>query len=741
MLSTVSRADDLDNLRLKWQQMLAGGATLDTTISQVRSRLTSIQSTGRNDWNSLQKASGRTALWTDLASTTVSADISSTYGRLHDMAIAWATPGQSLYQDPGLLGDITSAMDWMDSNRYNSRSTEYDNWWDWEIGTPAYVVDIAILLHDQLTPDQMTRYMAAVQRFDSNPAIMIVNTVSTGANLADKCKIALLRGVLVKDPNQVATAVRLLSPVFAYVTSGDGFYVDGSFIQHTRHPYTGSYGLVLLGDVANLLWLLAGSPYDVTDPGRANLTFWDTDGFAPLLYEGAMMDMVRGRAISRNSSPDHAIGHTTIASLLRIAQFAAPDHSAWLQSAIKRWLLDDTSRDWSSNLPLDLIPVAASLLNNNTVAPADLPSASRIYASMDRTLHLRPGWAAGIAMHSTRIYNFESINNENLKGWHTGDGMTYLYNADLTQFSGNFWPTVDPQRLPGTTVIAGSTARQSQLGGSNAVGGASLDGYSAVMMQLNPDGRQLNAKKSWFLFDGELVALGSDIRSTAAGKTVETIIESRAVKATDTFTTDPNGAWANLSDTIGYYFPDGSPFQSLNEVRTGAWRDINAGGPTTKLTSQYQTLWFDHGVTPAGATYSYVLLPGLSAGDTAAYAASPAVQIAQNDAMAQGVIQIALGIQAVNFWAPSPQPVAGITSDGVASVLVHQANGLLNVAVADPTQANTGTLHVEIAAPASTVVSQDDGVTVTQTTPTLRLSVNVKGAHGKSFHVSLSVNQ
>src|SRR5215472_13512910 len=97
MLSIVSRADDLDNLRLKWRQMLAGGATLDTTISQVRSRLTSVQSTGRNDWNSLQKASGRTALWTDLASTTVSADISSTYGRLHDMAIAWATPGQSFY--------------------------------------------------------------------------------------------------------------------------------------------------------------------------------------------------------------------------------------------------------------------------------------------------------------------------------------------------------------------------------------------------------------------------------------------------------------------------------------------------------------------------------------------------------------------------------------------------------------------------------------------------------------------
>src|SRR5262249_18393536 len=152
-------------------------------------------------------------LWTDQASTTVSADISNTYGRLRDMAVAWATPGQTLYQDPGLLADILAGLDWMDAHRYNSRSSEYDNWWDWEIGTPAILVDTVILLHDQLTPDQLTRYMAAVQKFDSNPSIMIVNTVSTGANLADKCKIALLRGVLVQDPVQIATAVKDLSPV------------------------------------------------------------------------------------------------------------------------------------------------------------------------------------------------------------------------------------------------------------------------------------------------------------------------------------------------------------------------------------------------------------------------------------------------------------------------------------------------------------------------------------------------
>jgi hyaluronate lyase len=738
LLPALASADSFDDLRLRWRQMLIGGTSLDTTIPQIQSGLASINSTGKRNWSSLQTAAARQSLWTDIASTTVSADISSNYSRLNSLALAWATPGQSLYQDSGLLADLRSALNWMDGNRYNARvPQEYDNWYDWEIGAPVLLTNIAILLYDQLTADELSRFMAAIERFDSNPAIMIVNTVSTGANRTDKCKIALLRGILVKDPNKISLAVADLSPVFAYVTSGDGFYIDGSFVQHTRHPYTGSYGLQLIADIADLLNLLSGSAFDVTDPARANVIRWVNDSFSPPLYEGAMMDMLRGRAISRNSSTDHVIGHSVIAALLRITQFASPGDATALRGSIKRWLLDDTSRDFAANLPLDLIGEANRILGDGSIPAADLQSASRVYASMDRVVHLRPTWAAGIAMHSTRIYNYESINNENLHGWHTGDGMTYFYNADLTQFGDSFWPTVDPQRLPGTTVIAGSTARQSQTGGSNVVGGASADEYSAVMMQLSPDGRQLSAKKSWFLFDDELVALGADIRSTAAGKTVETIVENRRVTSDPMFTADPNGAWAHQAG-IGYYFPDGAPWQSLNQPHSGAWRDINAGGPALVLTSQYQTLWFDHGVLPAGASYSYILLPGKSADDTAAYALSPAVRIVENDAIVQAVSHTGLGITAANFWSAGGNTAAGITCDSVASVVVHQASGLIDIAVADPTQANNGVIHLEIATPASSVISNDDSVSVDQLSPTIRLSVSVKNAAGKSFQASVA---
>ena len=107
-----------------------------------------------------------------------------------------------------------------------------------------------------------------------------------------------------------------LGPIFAYVTTGDGFYEDGSFLMHGRYPYNGGYGKSLLEDMADLIDLLAGSPWAVRDPRRSNLYRWVFDAFEPLIFRGGMMDMVRGREISRNGSSDQAAGHSAAAGIL-----------------------------------------------------------------------------------------------------------------------------------------------------------------------------------------------------------------------------------------------------------------------------------------------------------------------------------------------------------------------------------------------------------------------------------------
>ena len=65
---------------------------------------------------------------------------------------------------------------------------------------------------------------------------------------------------------------------------------------------------------------------------------------------------------------------------------------------------------------------------------------------------------------------------------------------------------------------------------------------------------------------------------------------------------------------------------------------------------------------------------------------------------------------------------------------------MLNIAVSDPTQVNIGIIHIEIPTTAAAIVSQDDAVSFDQISPTVRLSINAKGSHGKSFRTSLTAN-
>lgn len=729
-------ADPFDDVRLKRHAMLTGGAGIDYSLPQIHARLANIESSARGYWSSLQKDPGRAALWPDLASATISAQITSAWSRLKSMALAWATPGQNLYGDAALLADVRSAAAWLEENRYNARvPKEYDNWWDWEIGTPLQLGDLLVLLHDQLTPEETAKYAAAIDRFDSDPRVMIVSTVSTGANRVWKCMGMLLRAIAVKDAAKLQLASDSLGAVFPYVTSGDGFYQDGSFIQHGRHPYTGGYGNAFISQLADVLQLLAGSPWDVKDPARDNVYRWVFDSFEPLIYRGAMMDMVRGREVSRAGSGDHGAGHSAAAGILRLSQLAPAGPAVKMQSMVKEWLVSDTSRDWSAGIALDeVMPLSRLLADSGIPARGELLG-SWIFAGMDRVAHLRPGWGFGVAMHSSRIYNFESINNENLHGWHSSDGMTYLYTNDLTQFSDGFWPTVDPQRLPGTTVVAGSMPRSNQVGGSPVAGGATVDGYSAVMMQLRPSGGQLNAKKSWFLVDDAVFALGSDIGSTAPDQHVETIVEDRLITGDPAFTVAEDGKWACLGGDLGYFFPNGGGWKSERADRQGSWREINAGGSPAAIVRRYQTIWFDHGATPDGASYAYVLLPGKNAAAVAAYAAAPGVRIVENSAQAHAVSKPALGLRAVNFWTDNKKTSDGITSDRIASVLVIEAGGAIQVAVADPTQANAGAIHIEIDRAAAGVTEKDDAISIDQLSPVLRLSVNVANARGRSIKV------
>jgi hyaluronate lyase len=709
-----SWADEFDTLRSYWASQLVG-----TNLSS--STLNSRANTANGYWSSMNTNAGRTNLWSTLPLGSSSANLTSTFSRLEQMALAWATPGCSVQGHSDLAAAIAEGMDWMCANVYTPTTAEYANWWDWEIGAPQQFNNALVLLYPALSGLQITNYINSVDHF-SPP----VRTWMTGANLADKCKVVLIRGIVGRNASKLSSGQTNLSPVFPYVTTGDGFYTDGSFRQHTTLAYTGTYGNVLLNDIAQLVNLLNGSTWEVTDPNLANVYAWVTNSFAPLIYHGAMMDMVRGRAVSRSGETEINDGNSTITAARQIALFAPPEVAA----ALTNW----------ANSPW-------------------LPPAQYQFPCMDRVVALRPGFGFGLSLSSTRIANYESINGENLHGWFTGDGMTYLYlGTNETQFIGAFWPTVDPYHLPGTTVQTKSrtdAVGEARTTSQNWVGGAQVaDTYGLAGMSLAAYGTTLTAKKSWFMFDNEVVCLGAGI-TCGDSYGVDTTVEDRRLGSapTNSFTlngvvypptigwsTNPASAsWCALDGVGGYFFPGGATnLQAMIVSNTGSWFQINTNYATNLLSDNYLKLWFGHGLRPTNATYAYVLLPGMSRTAVSNYAAGPGILVLTNTTTVQAASKPALGIVAANFWADGTNSADLITVNKKASVITLETASGLSVGVADPTQTNTSNLTVTLNRPATTLVSADPGVTVVQLTPQIILSVNLSGSLGKTFQAVFS---
>ena len=743
-------ATDYTTLQNKWHDLLTGGTLYDPNDPDIANQISKITSQAQSTWNTLNKSASRTYLWSDLTSTTISGQITTAYARIETMALAYSTTGSPLQGNTSLSTDITNAMNWMNTNRYSTSKSQYDNWWDWQIGAPSHINNIVTLMYSNLSSAQRTTYLNAVDHF--TPSLI---SSDTGANRVWKATVIALRGILVQDNSKILAARDGLSQVFLYVTSNDGFYIDGSFVQHKNQAATGAYGGGLIFDLANMMYLLNGSPWSITDPNQKNVYQWVYNSFGPLIYKGAIMDMTMGRVISRPDSQDHVDGAGIIAAIIRLSQSASPSDASTYKSMVKYWITADTYRSFLGNEPISYIISAKQFINDSSIMPISEPIAIKLFPSMDRAVDLQPGFGFGISMSSNRIYNFEAINKENYHGWYTGDGMTYLYNDDLGQYSDGFWPTVNPYRLPGTTIDTQTRANssgQGYLSPNTWVGGANLNGQAAsVGMDLKAWNSTLVAKKSWFLMGSEIISLGAGITSTD-NRSIVTTIDNRKIDNanTDAVTVDgiqqpntlgvttslTNSKWITIAGTGGYYFLQNEPISLIRESRTGAYSNINQNGSflnTTLLTRNYATMTINHGSNPTNATYSYVVLPNLTSAQTQAYSQNPTASIVTNTATVQAVRDISQQLFGVNFWKAAT--ASYLTSQQPASVMIKEGGSNYDVAVSDPTQKQS-TLTFTLNKTATSVASQDASITVVSLSPKITFTVNVSGAAGKSFTIN-----
>ncbi|WP_328493753.1 polysaccharide lyase 8 family protein [Streptomyces sp. NBC_00414] len=734
--------DPYDTLRRRWLE-IALGAGYDPAAEPYASRLAETGELARGFRASMTPAAN--SLWPGYPYDPP-AGITQSYSRLWTMTQAYVQEGTGSTGDAGLLADVLRGLDHLSATVYNPSTTRYGNWWEWQIGSPRLLMDIVAALYGELTDTRIEAACAAVDHFVPDSMLGDYTGTSTGANRVDLCRSVALRGILGRAPGKIALARDALSPVFPYVTKGDGLYADGSFVQHTWVAYSGTYGQVMLDGLGRLFALLAGSQWEVSDPGRQIILDSVEKAYAPLIHDGLMMDSVNGRAISRGylksddrqvMRSDHFHGQALIAAIALLAQGAsAAERERW-QGRIKGWIERDTVTPILTARQFGV----ADLARLHAVAGSALPAAPEpaghhLFAAMDRSVHRGtgtgsgggPGFTANIAMASERIAYYECGNGENPRGWHTGAGMLHWWagGSPTDQYTDWYWPTVDWYRLPGTTV---STKRLADRAGgewgeprpaARWVGGTTDGEFAAVGQHLLGLGSTLQARKSWFCLDDAIVCLGAGITATD-GVPVETVVDNRNLGEGGTQRLVRGPGWAHLEGHGGWVLLDGAEPHTLRDDRTGAWSDINTTSTTERRTRRWQTLWIDHGTDPVDATYAYVVLPGASRRTVAARAADRhRLSVLANDSGRQAVSVPALGLLAANFWQPG---TAGpLSTTAPASVLVRRRGGTATLCVSEPLR--TGEVfEVTWDRPVRGVVRADPGVEVLATGRRLRLRV------------------
>jgi hyaluronate lyase len=738
------------------------------------------------------------------------------FKKVLSMCKAYAAEGGALYQNQDMLQDITNILDFLCGSCYTAKS-QTDNWWTWEIGIPKDLIPALILIYDGLTEEQVMAYTETLYFFQPDPFHEgVINTASThgqgyreaqGANIIDCSTTAVGLGALREDNELVYLGMLASSQTFVIQNVEDsaqiaangynsGFYPDGSYLDHIKVPYLGAYGIEFMKGGAKIPSLLAGTPWKYPEQVQDNLESYIVEGFGNGMYQGMMLDCLKGRSVSRPASSNQAAGREAMMIILQIVDSFSQEAKETTLSALKAWLEEDEgfidSLVGAENMA---IKKKAKEILEDTSIQSNIAPVHKSYPLMDRVVHRTEDYLFALSMYSERIQNTEIMNDENRFGWHQNNGMTYIYDEDK-QYTENYWNTVNPLRLPGTTVVPVNIGTGKPDGSGFAqggdfcskeswVGGTSIGNYGVSGMSFSGETQgiagdapvsyalDLKGKKSWFMFDDEMVCLGAGITNKNMELPVETTIENKKlrkdgsnqllvngekteipvkeanVKELVERTADVSGTsfeqvnWAHLEGNqsvgTGYYFPEeNTEIQVRRGQTTGSWKDV--GTFEGESTENYLEMWVDHGQNPENASYSYVLLPETSAEETENYAQAPKVTILENSSEVQAVRHETLKIIGTNFWQEQGGSVEGITSDKAASVMLQETEqGTVKISVSDPTMKNKGNIQLTLEKEIVDSIQLDENVTCEKTEKGAVLTFSMAGTNGAASMAELQL--
>ncbi len=604
------------------------------------------------------------------------------------MAIAAYSPENTYYQNAELKDKLAKSLDfWVHGD-----ITPSLNWWYGEIGNPTRLVDILLMEPEGVSDEvlqELNKQANAGSIFNEKQEWYSTErpVASTGGNLTDKLLITFKTAIATNDEALLYDIMGLLQNemrIFPkkksndYANDTEGIKPDGSFHQHGNSLQWGGYGEVYCGDVNKILNYVLDTKYMVSKTALNVYANFILDGMQ-WGFQNAYKDFtITGRGFSR------------------------PNSSKGIQGSVKE------SVELLLHFPdLDRYDELVSL-KQNRLGETDTMTGNRNFWYSDYMAHKRPGFHIGIKTNSLRTKPGEVVNNENTLGYYMSDGVTNLM-MDGSEYE-NIYPLWNWNRVPGTTTPQGALQNLNDVvewygegighwrGTTDFVGGVSDGTYGASTMDYNRD--KLSLHKSWFLFDNEMVALGSVINSYS-GMDIYTNLNQALLRGDiligkNGSVTKANSGKQTITDVdyilhnrIGYYFPQKQTVELDSGSREGLWETINTARVNIPEKQDVFELGISHGIDPRDASYAYVTVMNTDEAAMQQYAQNAPITVLQNDDRIQAVYHKDLKmLQAIIYKTGTIETPDGlkVTTNKPCAIMVQELGGEFKITIADPTQ-------------------------------------------------------
>lgn len=666
--------------------------------------------------------------------------IANSLAKLKKLAIAYKQDGNKFKGDKAVFDDIVYGLDFILTNKYAPSIEMYGNWYYWQISVPATMTDIMVILKSDLTEEMLSDMEKAIISRIGND----FHYTWYGANRMYLAAISLKLGASRDNAEYIHRAVYSLSEENACKdkqslnSSGDdnGYFWDGSYMFHSGILYNATYGRDQLSNTLSIIGYLYETPWQIEQGMIEDMASRVHDVYEYVIYNGYSVDVAAGRGLGEGKSYALNIAN----SIEQTAKYLSGDEKTELLSIAKQFKIEQGVED--------------ALTEDESIPARGRITKLKRYPIGDKLILHTPQFGFALSMFSDRTKCFEAPNGDAMKAWYVSSGMTQLLNSDREQYDRNYWISVDHYRLAGTTVdrVERSLTRyEGEIYNANDWCGMidADEKYGVAGMMGCNWNSSMTAKKSYFMFDDEILCLGTDISKGTAN--IETTVENRKLKddksnritvngtsaAPDRETTvkDVSTVWleGNTEDSsIGYFFPKPAELHMLRETRTAAEADMWLSDTKNKVTKNYFTMWYNHGKQPDNASYEYVILPNFTEEQTKEYSENPDVEVLDMNSTVHSARDKTIGVTGYNFWSKQGGKGTGAAADGCLSLITRDSDGVLEVSMTDPTFKTERAVSVELEQSVSEITECDPRIEVISTSP-LRLKVNLKDVNGRKI--------